>query len=106
MPYVTFVSHQGERRIVGARGGQSLMEVAISQGIDAIEAACGGACSCATCHVLVEPDWVDRLPPPTSIESEMLSAVAGAGARSRLSCQIKISEQLDGLIVRTPAAQG
>lgn len=106
MPQVTFVSHQGVRRTVDARGGQSLMEVAIGHGIDAIEAACGGACSCATCHVVVDTNWVDRLTPPSATEREMLSAVLGAEARSRLSCQIKINEQLEGLTVQTPASQG
>ena len=106
MPTITFISHDGTSRTVNARGGQSLMEVAVGQGIEAIEAACGGACSCATCHVFIDSVWRDRLPTPSAPEREMLSALDNATAHSRLSCQIKITEQLAGMIVLTPASQG
>jgi ferredoxin, 2Fe-2S len=105
MPKITFVRFDGERRVIDARGGQSLMQAAIDRGIDGIEAACGGACSCATCHVYVEEIWLEKLEPQANLEREMLSGVDALRSNSRLSCQIKITEQLDGMVVQTPERQ-
>jgi len=104
---VTFVSSSGERREVDASGGLSLVEVAIENDIEEIEAECGGACSCATCHVLVAGDWVDKLPPPRMTEDEMLEILEDRRQpNSRLACQIVMNDALDGLVVHTPADQG
>jgi len=104
---VVFVSSVGERREVEAAGGLSLVEVAIANDIEEIEAECGGACSCATCHVLVAAEWVDKLPPARMTENEMLDILDDKRQpNSRLGCQIITSDDLDGLVVHTPAEQG
>lgn len=103
---VTFVDHSGQERVLSVPGGMSLVEVALHHSVEGIDAECGGACSCATCHVFVEEGWVGRLPPLSMIESDMLELVAGRQSNSRLACQIKTSEALDGLVVRTPESQG
>jgi len=99
MPTVTFIQPDGSRRDVEAPSGYSVMEVAIENGIPGIVAECGGACSCATCHVHVDPEWLDRLPPMEPMEDAMLEAANDRQASSRLSCQIQMSEELDGLVV-------
>lgn len=106
MPKITFIRHDGVPRTIDARGGQSLMEAAVDQSIDGIEAACGGACSCATCHIYVDDVWLARLEPSSALERDLLSAIDGAGPQSRLACQIKVTEGLNGLVVQTPASQG
>ncbi|RME66883.1 MAG: 2Fe-2S ferredoxin [Alphaproteobacteria bacterium] len=106
MVHIIFVAVTGERRHVEARGGMSVMEAAVNNGVDGIEAECGGACACATCHVFVDDAWADRLAPPEAMEAEMLGAVAGRTARSRLSCQIAVSDALDGLVLYLPETQG
>jgi ferredoxin, 2Fe-2S len=103
---VTFKDHTGEERTVEARGGLSLMEAALHNNIPGIEAECGGACSCATCHVFVTDAWLEKVGPPSDIESDMLAAVDEVRPSSRLSCQVKLTDALDGLVVETPAAQG
>ena len=103
---VTFVGHSGQQRELSVPGGMSLVEIALHNSVEGIDAECGGACSCATCHVFVEEAWVDRLPPPSLIESDMLELVAGRQPNSRLACQIKTSDALDGLVVKTPRSQG
>lgn len=85
--------------------GHSLMEGAVNNDIAGILADCGGACSCATCHVLVDPAWVDVLPPREAMEEDMLEFAVEPGPTSRLSCQITITDALDGLIVTLPASQ-
>jgi len=99
MPTVTFIQPDGSRRDVDAQTGYSVMEVAIENGIPGIEAECGGACSCATCHVHVDAEWLDRLPPMEPMEDAMLEAANDRQASSRLSCQIQVSDDLDGLVV-------
>lgn len=104
---VVFVNSAGERREVEASGGLSLVEVATANDIEEIEAECGGACSCATCHVLVDLDWVGKLPEPRMTESDMLDILEDRRQpNSRLACQIVLNGELDGLVVHTPAEQG
>ena len=91
---------------VHATAGQSLMRAAVAASITGIAADCGGTCSCATCHVIVAPDWASRLPPPGGEEDAMLEMPAAAREPgSRLSCQIVLGAALDGLTVRLPASQ-
>jgi ferredoxin, 2Fe-2S len=106
MVKIVYVNSSGERREVEAQPGQTVMEVAQKAGIDEIVAECGGACACATCHVYVAPEWAGKLPPQSPMESDMLDFAIDPRPTSRLSCQIKITEELDGLTVETPARQG
>ena len=99
MPTVTFVQPDGRREDVEAEVGYSVMEAATLNGIRGIEAECGGACSCATCHVHVDPDWLAKLPPMEPMEDAMLDAANDRQANSRLSCQLEVTEAFDGLVV-------
>jgi 2Fe-2S ferredoxin len=105
MAKITFIEHGGESRIVEAESGSTVMENAIKHGIPGIEAECGGACACATCHVYVDEAWTEVVGPPSPMEEDMLDFGFDVKPNSRLSCQIKVSDQLDGLIVRTPERQ-
>jgi 2Fe-2S ferredoxin len=105
MTDVTFIDHTGEARTVSGTTGMTLMEVAIKHQVPGIDAECGGACSCATCHVYVEPEWMDAVGQPASMEEDMLDFAFDVRPNSRLSCQIKISDALNGLRVHTPARQ-
>lgn len=105
MPKITFIDAVGETRVVEATAGQSVMEAAVGQMIRGIVGECGGACSCATCHVYVDEAWYGKLQPADEMEQGMLEGAVEPGPLSRLSCQIKISEELDGLRVRVPAGQ-
>ena len=99
MAKVTFVTHSGEKIDVQAETRQSLMQAAYSEGVDGILAECGGSCSCATCHVILDEYWMKQLGKPEALEANMLEFADGATATSRLSCQIEVTEQLDGMIV-------
>ncbi|MGE3623403.1 MAG: 2Fe-2S iron-sulfur cluster-binding protein [Bdellovibrionales bacterium] len=101
MPKVTFILRDGSRREIDAESGQSLMMVAQQNGLD-IEGACGGAMACATCHVIVDPAWYPKLTPASQDESDMLDLAPGLTKTSRLGCQIKMTEGLEGLVVRLP----
>jgi len=107
MPKVTFVEHSGTEHEVDVPVGTSVMRGAVDNNIPGIDADCGGECACATCHVYVDAAWLDKvgLPVPGSQEASMLSFAALAQPSSRLSCQVKVSEALDGLIVRLPEGQ-
>ena len=105
MARITFRTHDGTEQTVDARAGLSLMEAAVFNGVAGIDADCGGACSCATCHVYIPPEWTAATGAPSSLELEMLDMAQDRRATSRLSCQIRITDALDGLIVETPAAQ-
>jgi 2Fe-2S ferredoxin len=105
MPRVTFLQADGRKSEVEAIAGDSLMETAIDNDIDGIIAECGGACSCATCHVYVDEAWLDRLRPPEPLEDGMLDCVLDRRPNSRLSCQIRLSDDLDGIMVRVPDSQ-
>jgi 2Fe-2S ferredoxin len=103
---VTYISWAGETREIAVPIGNSVMEGAVNNSIDGIVAECGGACMCATCHVYVDEAFLSKLEPIKEDEDEMLNnAFAGRKPNSRLGCQIKVTEELDGLIVRTPEAQ-
>ena len=107
MPKVTYIQFNGTAHEVEVPVGLSLMRGAINNGVPGIDADCGGECACATCHVYVDEAWLDRtgLPEPESMEASMLSFAAVTEPNSRLSCQITVSEALDGLIVRLPEGQ-
>ncbi len=103
---VHLIAADGSRRSVGAKAGRSLMKAAVDAGVDGIAADCGGCLTCATCHVIVAPEWASRLPPPTADEGAMLEMTAAPReATSRLSCQIELQPALEGLTVRLPATQ-
>ena len=105
MPKVTLIEHTGESHTIAAGRGQSLMQAAKSEMVPGILAECGGNCSCATCHVYVDPAWLERLSPPTVEERDLLECVTEVRDNSRLSCQIWLSDDLDGLIVQVPESQ-
>jgi 2Fe-2S ferredoxin len=97
---VTFVQPDGSEREVQGAPGTSLMELAVKNSVDGIEAECGGACSCATCHVFVDDAWTGQVGPPSNMEESMLEFADGVCPTSRLSCQIKLKDQFDGLKVQ------
>ena len=101
MVHVTFVQSTGERRTVDLPPGASVMEGGQQHGVPEVETDCGGACTCASCHVYVDPAWVGRLSPPSKQETLMLALVEDLREASRLSCQIKMTDDLDGLVVWT-----
>jgi len=106
MPAVEFVMlASGETLKVETQTGLSVMETAQANGVPGIIGECGGTMSCATCHVYVNEDWLDKIPVPSSDEADLLEAVAEPRNNSRLSCQIKMSDALDGLTVEVPASQ-
>ena len=106
MPKITFISPDGTNRTVDAENGATVMETAIKNGVPGIEAECGGACACATCHVYVDEAWRAKTGEASAMEQDMLDFAFDVRPTSRLSCQIRVKDDLDGLIVRTPARQG
>ena len=102
MPRIVFVGKNGNRLTVEAANGASLLDVALANGID-IEGACEGCLSCTTCHVIVEEEFFELLPAASEEEEDMLDLAAGLKPTSRLGCQIKVSEEIDGLVVHLPA---
>jgi len=106
MTKVTFIDASGESRTVEAQVGATVMETALRNSVPGIEAECGGACACATCHVYVADEWAEVVGKPSQMEEDMLDFAADVRPNSRLSCQIKVSEALDGLVVTTPRKQG
>jgi len=106
MPKVVYRLLDGTEREIEANIGQSVMDAAVKNGVPGIVAECGGACSCATCHVYVDDAWSDQVGGPGDLEEEMLEVAASEQKPvSRLSCQIKMSEALDGLVVNIPPTQ-
>src|SRR5436190_6467739 len=105
MPKITYTDQDGTARTIEAELGATVMETAINNDVPGILATCGGSCSCATCHVYVDEGWLGQLPPPSLEESDMLDTAHDLKANSRLSCQIKVTEALDGLQVTTPPRQ-
>ena len=105
MTKLTFVAHDGTRFDVEAENGSTVMENAIRNGVPGIEAECGGACACATCHVYVDEAWRDKTGTASAMEESMLDFAENVEPNSRLSCQIKVSDDLDGLTVRMPESQ-
>lgn len=105
MPKITFVAADGRHTETTIQNGQSIMSAAVDAGIEEIIAECGGACACGTCHCRIDAAWFHRLPSPQRSEQDMLDFVANPTEFSRLSCQIKMSDSLDGLVVHLPATQ-
>ena len=105
MAKITFVQPDGETQTVEIPPGWSIMEGAVRAGVAGIDADCGGACACATCHVLVEPEWAAKLPPKSEMEETMLDFAITPKAGSRLSCQLRVTSEMDGLTVRVPPSQ-
>ena len=105
MAKITYVDHEGTEREIEATNGESVMEVAIKNSIPGIDADCGGACACATCHVYVAENWMDKLKPKDDMEDSMLDFADEVQDNSRLCCQILISDDLDGIEVTTPESQ-
>jgi 2Fe-2S ferredoxin len=105
MPRVTYIEPDGTPREIEAANGTTVMETAVDNNVDGIVAECGGACSCATCHVYVDESWLEKLRPPDAQEDGMLDCVLDRRPNSRLSCQIELSDALDGLLVRVPESQ-
>lgn len=105
MPKITYIAFDGEQTTIDAKEGMSVMQSAVNNGVDGIVAECGGACSCATCHVYVDEEWSGKLPEAQAMEKEMLDFVMSPQPNSRLSCQIKVTAELDGLVVNTPESQ-
>jgi 2Fe-2S ferredoxin len=105
MPKITYIQPDGSSQTIEAELGSSVMETAIDNDVEGIVAECGGACSCATCHVYVDPAWAERLEQPDAQEDGMLDCVLDRQPTSRLSCQIEVTEELDGLVVRVPESQ-
>src|SRR5947199_8248723 len=103
MTKINFVDHTGETGTIDVENGATVMEAAIRNAIPGIEAECGGACACATCHVYVAEVWREKVGPPSPMEEDMLEFGFDVRPNSRLSCQIKVSDELDGLVVYTPA---
>ena len=105
MTNIVFIDYQGEERQVDATNGDSLMEAATSNDIPGIDADCGGACACATCHVYIDPNWVSIVGQPSELEAEMLEVAEEVKSNSRLACQVKVSDEMEGLRVTTPESQ-
>jgi len=105
MVRVTFLLEDGESVSVEGEAGTTLMDAAVDNLVPGVLAECGGACVCATCHCIATDEWADKLPEKSEQESGMLEFAVGVEDNSRLSCQIKLTEQLDGLQVRVPADQ-
>jgi len=99
MPKITYVTSDGSRHEVEVENGYSIMEGAINNNIDGIVAECGGACACATCHSYIDAAWLDKLPTMDDMEDSMLDAAFERKENSRLTCQIEVSDGLDGLVV-------
>ena len=106
MVKITYINVDGAPRTVEAEVGSTVMETAIKNGVPGIEAECGGACACSTCHVYEDEAWREKTGEPAPMEEDMLDFAFDLRPSSRLSCQIKVTEALDGLIVRTPPYQG
>lgn len=105
MPKIKYIEHNGKEHIVDVPLGWSVMEGAVKNMIPGIDADCGGACACATCHVYVDPAWAAKLPAKEDMEETMLDFAQDLEPNSRLSCQIKVTKELDGFIVRLPKSQ-
>ena len=106
MPKITYIEHNGKEHVVEAETGVSVMETAVKNMIPGIDADCGGACACATCHVYVDPAWTEKVGKPEAMEESMLDFAYEPKENSRLSCQITVTNALDGLVVRLPQFQG
>ena len=105
MAKITYIEHDGTEHVVDVKNGLTVMEGAVKNNIPGIDADCGGACACATCHVYVDEAWREATGSPEQMEEDMLDFAFDVRSESRLSCQIKVTEALDGLVVRIPEKQ-
>jgi 2Fe-2S ferredoxin len=105
MPKISFIAHDGAEFIVDADNGQSLMQIAVDNGVPSILGDCGGSCACATCHGYIDEQWLARVPAPAQDEQDMLEGALEVKANSRLLCQVFADDKLDGIIVRLPLSQ-
>ena len=105
MAKITYIEHDGTEHAIDVKNGLSVMEGAVKNNIPGIDADCGGACACATCHVYVDPAWLPKTGDKSAMEESMLDFAEAVEENSRLSCQIKVSDDLDGLVVRMPESQ-
>ena len=105
MPKITYIEHSGKEHVVEAPLGQTVMEAAVKHAVPGIDADCGGACACATCHVYVDQQWLGKIEPMQEMEKTMLDFAEAVEGNSRLSCQIKVTEALDGFTVKMPKSQ-
>lgn len=106
MAHITYIEQNGTRHEAQGEVGSTVMETAILNGVPGIVAECGGACTCATCHVYVDDAWTEVVGPPSMMEEDMLDFAFEVKPTSRLSCQIKVRDELDGLVVHVPSRQG
>jgi 2Fe-2S ferredoxin len=106
MAKITYIEFSGKERVLDLASGLSVMQGAVKNSVRGIIGDCGGSCSCGTCHVYVDPAWVDKVGEISPSEAVLLEEVCDTQPNSRLSCQIKITDDLDGLVVRLPAKQG
>ena len=105
MPKIKFVEHSGQEHLVDAPVGQSVMQAATNNMVPGIIADCGGNCACATCHVYIDEQWREHIPPAKKEEREMIDCALHVEDNSRLSCQVHMTPELDGLVVRIPVSQ-
>lgn len=105
MPSVTYIENNGTEHKVDVTNGLSLMEGAVNNLVPGIDADCGGACACATCHIYIPAEWQDKTGDKTDMEETMLDFAEGVADNSRLACQIKVTDELDGIVVNLPEAQ-
>ena len=105
MAKVTFIQADGKEDVIDVPVGWSLMEGAVKYRVPGIDADCGGCCACATCHVYVDPAWLPKLPPKSDMEETMLDFALVRMPNSRLSCQIRVTSDMDGLVLRVPVSQ-
>jgi 2Fe-2S ferredoxin len=105
MPKIHFIEHSGKEHVIEAAVGKSVMQNAVENLIPGIVGDCGGACSCATCHGYVDPSWENRVQPKQEGEEAMLDGALRVEPNSRLTCQITVTPELDGLVVRLPESQ-
>ena len=106
MPKITYIEHNGETHTLEVSNGLSVMEGAVQNNIPGIDADCGGSCAWATCHVYVDEKWFNKLPKKEATEEDMLDMAFEPNKFSRLSCQLTVSDELDGLVVKMPSKQG
>ncbi|WP_422443711.1 MULTISPECIES: 2Fe-2S iron-sulfur cluster-binding protein [unclassified Endozoicomonas] len=105
MPLIQFVTHDGNQYEADIDSGSTLMQGAVDNMIDGILAECGGACSCATCHCYIDEGWIEMVGPAEGMEQEMLDVVREPRATSRLSCQVVVTDEMDGMVVHLPESQ-
>jgi 2Fe-2S ferredoxin len=105
MAKITYIEFNGAEHVVDVKPGLSVMEGAVKNNIPGIDADCGGACACATCHVYVDQAWLDKTGSQSAMEESMLDFAENVEPNSRLSCQIKLTDDLEGLVVRMPQSQ-